>query len=320
VRIASAGLLTPTISVNVGSYVYDGSAEGPNASNVNTGGSTGAVTMLYVGVSGTLYGPSAVRPTGAGSYTVVATVAADSNYNQASSSPTAFSIAKATPTVTVSVGSYTYSGSPQGPNSSAVNTGGSTGSITLSYAGVSGTVYGPSVIEPTAVGSYTATATVSADSNYNQASSSATQFTIAAAVGGGTGIVDFQSLTNLMGTNKISLQDLESVLNNYTHTGTVNLAALTNFIGSDSVSQADLNVVLAHYWASSPPYVANLVGGTTNFVFAVSNFTFAVQVNNNVANPNGWQPIGQAVFQFTDTNAIANQNGFYRIITQTNGP
>jgi hypothetical protein len=56
--------------------------------------------MSYAGVSGTTYGPSATAPSAAGSYTVTATVAADSNYNQASSSATAFSIGKANSSVT----------------------------------------------------------------------------------------------------------------------------------------------------------------------------------------------------------------------------
>ena len=84
---------------------------------------------------------------------------------------------KVTPTVIVTpINTYTYNGSPQGPI--AATTGGSTGAMTYSYVGVSGTVYGPSATLPTIVGSYTATASVAADANYNSASSSATAFTI----------------------------------------------------------------------------------------------------------------------------------------------
>ena len=160
------------MTVTTGSYTYSGSAQGPVAGNVNKGGSSGSVTLSY---AGTGYGPTPTPPTAAGNYTVTATVAADSNYNQASSSDTAFTINKATPTVTVTPGSYTYSGSAQGPVSGDVNKGGSSGSLTLSYAGTS---YGPSTTPPTAAGNYTVTATVAADSNYNSASSSATAFTI----------------------------------------------------------------------------------------------------------------------------------------------
>ncbi|MEI8086876.1 MAG: MBG domain-containing protein, partial [Paludibacter sp.] len=135
------------------------------------------VTYSYVGVNGTTYSASATQPTAAGSYTVTASVATDVNYNAASSSATAFSIDKATPTITVTpVETYTYNGSDQGPN--AVTKGGSTGAVTYSYVGVNGTTYSASATRPTAAGSYTVTASVATDANYNAASSSATAFSI----------------------------------------------------------------------------------------------------------------------------------------------
>jgi len=169
---------TPTVTVTgPTSFTYNGSPQGPNS--VTTGGSTGVVTYSYVGVSGTPYGPSSTAPAGVGSYTLTATVAADANYNSATSSATAFTISKATPTVTVTVGSYIYNGSPQGPGTAT--TGGSTGALTFSYAGGNGTTYGPSSTKPTGAGSYSVTATVAPDSNYNSASSGATSFTLAKA-------------------------------------------------------------------------------------------------------------------------------------------
>jgi hypothetical protein len=165
VTIAKA---TPTITVTpVGTYIYNGSAQGPNA--VTKGGSTGAVTYSYNGVNGTVYS-AATRPTNAGSYTVTANVAADVNYSAASSSATAFTIDTASPTVTPTIGTYTYNGSSQGPNT-ATNTGTGT-SYTYIYSGT-----GTST-PPTAAGDYTVTVTVAAHGNYSEASSSATAFTI----------------------------------------------------------------------------------------------------------------------------------------------
>ncbi|MEI6607824.1 MAG: InlB B-repeat-containing protein, partial [Verrucomicrobiota bacterium] len=46
------------------------------------------------------------------------------------------------------VGTYTYTGSPQGPNSGATATG-STGAVTYSYSNSGGTSYGPSATQPT---------------------------------------------------------------------------------------------------------------------------------------------------------------------------
>jgi hypothetical protein len=168
-----------TISVTGStSFTYSGSPQGPSSSDVT--GSTGEVTYSYVGVSGTTYGPSATKPTSAGSYTATASVAADSNYNTATSSATAFSIGKANSTISVTGStSFTYNASPQGPTTSDVT--GSTGAVTYSYEGAEGTVYEASATLPTNVGNYTATASVAADSNYNAASSSATAFSINAA-------------------------------------------------------------------------------------------------------------------------------------------
>ncbi len=170
--------LAPVVTVTVGGpYTFNGSAQGPNAAT-NTGTGT-TYTFSYEGTGLTTYGPSATAPTNAGTYTVIATVAADGAYSSASSSATAFSIGLGTPVVTPTVGTYTFNGSAQGPNA-ATNTG--TGSTyTFSYAGTGATTYGPSATAPTNVGTYTVTVTVAANGNFGSASSSATAFSIVAA-------------------------------------------------------------------------------------------------------------------------------------------
>jgi hypothetical protein len=169
---------TPTVTPTVGTYTYTGSAQGPNTAE-NTGTGT-SYTFSYVGTGATSYPSSSTRPTAVGSYTVTASVAADGNYVAASSSATAFSIAKASSTISLSgTTNFTYSGSAQGPSTSTVS--GSTGAVTYSYANSGGTTYGPSATAPTNAGSYTVTATVAADANYETASSSATAFTISKA-------------------------------------------------------------------------------------------------------------------------------------------
>ncbi len=87
--------------------------------------------------------------------------------------------ALATPVVTPTVVTYTYSGVSQGPTS-ATNTGTGT-SYTYSYVSQDGTTYLASSTLPTAAGSYTVTVTVDANGNYASASSAATAFTIAQA-------------------------------------------------------------------------------------------------------------------------------------------
>ncbi|NBR97455.1 MAG: hypothetical protein EBT48_07630, partial [Verrucomicrobia bacterium] len=51
VAVVSAAKLNPTVTVNVGSYTYNGSYQGPGVSDVNKGGSTGALTLQYGGSS-----------------------------------------------------------------------------------------------------------------------------------------------------------------------------------------------------------------------------------------------------------------------------
>ncbi|NDA91173.1 MAG: hypothetical protein EBY20_09820, partial [Alphaproteobacteria bacterium] len=120
--------ITPTITVTPGTYTYSGSMQGPGVDEVSKGGSQGLITLSYAGTGSTTYS-SSTPPTNAGNYTVTATVSADATYNEASSTPTAFTIAKATPTVSAA------------PTASAVTAGALLSSSSLSggTASVAGT-------------------------------------------------------------------------------------------------------------------------------------------------------------------------------------
>ena len=147
---------TPTITVTpaVGGYTYLGSIQGPGVLQVNTGGSTGGVTLSYSGTGSTTYGPSVNPPINVGTYTLTATVAADSNYNQASSVPTAFTIAKATLTPVFSGDrSPSYDGTAK---SLSASTSPAT-TVNLTYDG--------SAKAPTSAGTYSVVATVN-NANY----------------------------------------------------------------------------------------------------------------------------------------------------------
>ncbi|MHA8093817.1 hypothetical protein ACMH5Q_02865 [Aquirufa lenticrescens] len=81
----------PTVTPTIGTYNYiSGTPQGPTAAT-NTGTGT-SYTYSYIGTGITSYGPSATKPTDGGTYTVIATVAANGNYAASSSAPTAFSI------------------------------------------------------------------------------------------------------------------------------------------------------------------------------------------------------------------------------------
>ncbi len=72
------------------SYTYTGSAQGPATATVT--GSAGAITYSYSGTGSTSYSASSTAPTNVGTYEVIASVAAEGNYNAATSAPLAFSI------------------------------------------------------------------------------------------------------------------------------------------------------------------------------------------------------------------------------------
>ena len=175
----SNSTITVTGSTVTGStsFTYTGLPQGPSTSIVT--GSTGSVTYSYVGTGATSYAASATKPTNAGTYSVTATVAADANYNGATSSATTFVITASNSTITVTGStSFTYTGLAQGPSTSTVT--GSTGAVTYSYVGTGATSYAASAATPNNAGTYNVTATVAADANYNGATSSATAFVITA--------------------------------------------------------------------------------------------------------------------------------------------
>jgi hypothetical protein len=100
------------------SFVYNNQHQGPDGSTVT--GSTGPVTYSYSGAGTTSYGPSATKPVDAGTYSATATVAADDNYNSATSAPYNFTILKADPTISVTPYSVTYDGTPNTSAGTAV--------------------------------------------------------------------------------------------------------------------------------------------------------------------------------------------------------
>src|SRR5665213_2819404 len=86
------------------------------------------------------------------------------------------------PVLQVTAGTYTYTGSPQGPDATNTGNTGTGSSYTFSYAGTTNASasFGPGATQPTEAGNYTVTATVAAstDGDWAQASSTATNFTI----------------------------------------------------------------------------------------------------------------------------------------------
>jgi hypothetical protein len=85
-RTFAIGKATPSVGATGGTFTYDGTAHAGTGNATGVGGAVlTPVTLSYNGTGSTTYGPTAVAPTNAGTYTVTANYAADVNYNAASS-------------------------------------------------------------------------------------------------------------------------------------------------------------------------------------------------------------------------------------------
>ena len=107
-----------------------------------------------------------VTVTGAGNCSLTATQPGTQNYAGATAT-TSFAILKATPTVSVTGGSFNYDGGPHPAVASTIGVGGaSLVPVTITYNG--------STTVPVAAGTYAVVATFAGDANYNPATATAT--------------------------------------------------------------------------------------------------------------------------------------------------
>lgn len=167
---------TPAVTATgTTSFTYNGSPQGPDTSTVVgvSGGiaPTGTVTYSYVGTGATTYGPSATKPTDAGTYSVTASYPGDTNYNAAVSSPLAFTIAKANQAALTAIATpstVVY------PNTSTLSSSGGTtaGAVTFSEGVSTGcSVSGTTLTVTNASGTCAVTATMAGNNNYNDVTS-----------------------------------------------------------------------------------------------------------------------------------------------------
>jgi uncharacterized repeat protein (TIGR02543 family) len=161
-------ITTPTTGLS-GTYnsAYSLTITASGGSGSKTFAATGS---LPTGVTISSEGVISGTPSTAGDFDLTVT-ATDANSATATTSSFRISIAKGVSTISISVPSYTYTGSPQGPDS--VTKSGSSGSVTYAYEGRLSTTYASSGTKPTASGTYKVTATVAADSNFASVSTTA---------------------------------------------------------------------------------------------------------------------------------------------------
>jgi hypothetical protein len=98
---------TNSITISIAKGISSITVTSPNSATPT--GSSGSISYLYVGTGTTSYGPTATEPTLPGDYQVTATLAADANYESATSAPYSFSVAQSDPLATWLAGSPTNS-------------------------------------------------------------------------------------------------------------------------------------------------------------------------------------------------------------------
>jgi Carboxypeptidase regulatory-like domain/IPT/TIG domain/Dockerin type I domain len=157
----------PIVTATGGTFTYNGNPQAASGSATGGAGEVLTFTLSYSGTGATTYGPSATAPSLAGTYTVTAHTPGDANNNAGDSSPTALTINKFNTAMSALGGTVTYTGTPHAGSGQALGGAGESLPVTLSYQGISGTVYGPSATAPTNVGNYLVTAHTVGDANNN---------------------------------------------------------------------------------------------------------------------------------------------------------
>jgi Bacterial Ig-like domain (group 3)/Galactose oxidase, central domain len=112
-------------------------------------------------------------------FTITYSYAGDANFNGAGPDTSkSLTILKATPTVSVTGGTFTYNGNPHAATGFAYGIGGVSDvlspAVTFSYVGTGSTTYGPTATAPTNAGTYQVTASFAGNDNYTSASNTAT--------------------------------------------------------------------------------------------------------------------------------------------------
>jgi fibro-slime domain-containing protein len=151
--------VTPTVSVTGGTFIYDATAHSSTGTVTGVGG-------VALGSPSITYNGGLDAPLSAGSYGVVGHYAGSQNYVAADGANTTV-IGQATPTVTVTGGSFTYDGASHASTGNVAGVGGvSLGAPVITYNG------GATV--PLVAGSYVVVGSFTGDVNYTSATGTTT--------------------------------------------------------------------------------------------------------------------------------------------------
>ena len=264
--------ISPTVSMS--GYTYGGTVSTPSVSG-NTG--SGSVTYYYNTSNSNSGGTAWTNVTSAtslnaGTYYMYAVIGATSNYNGATTNAVSFKISVATPTITLSNKTATYSGSAISIDKATVTgvSGGTTPSGAVSYTYYTDsncttktpTSTGASAVggAPKNAGTYYVKATIAAAGNYASATSSAATLKI----------------------NKKGISPTVS-MSGYTYGGTVSTPSVSGNTGSGSVTYyyntsnsnsggtAWTNVTSATSLNAGTYYMYAVIGATSNYNGATTN-------------------------------------------------
>ena len=178
-----------TTSLTAITNTYNGSAQtatGATSILSNSNAITNG-TYTYTYYEGTSCDGTALAnaPINAGDYRIKATLAGTDNYNSSTSSCTIFTINKATPTVSLTSKTASYTGSEVPANAATVtlvNNETYNGIVDYTYYTDSSCTTGATTTAPTNVGSYYVKASIAAFGDYNAAESSCVAHTIESSV------------------------------------------------------------------------------------------------------------------------------------------
>ncbi|MGA2440237.1 MAG: fibronectin type III domain-containing protein [Tepidisphaeraceae bacterium] len=172
---------TPTVNVTDAGGPYTGLPYAATGTVIGVNGANlGPPTFAYYLASDTTFSnPLRGAPADAGTYVVIGSFGGNSNYNAAQSAPVTFTIAKATPTVSVTDAGGSYTGSPflasgsvTGVNSANI------GTPAFTYYLASDTTFSnPLLGAPANAGNYDVVASYAGNTDYTAASASVS-FTI----------------------------------------------------------------------------------------------------------------------------------------------
>jgi RHS repeat-associated protein len=256
----------PTVTVTDGG-TYNGNPFNAVGSAVGVDGKTpvsGSFSYTYYASVGSTVLSGA--PTNAGSYYVVAAfTSSDSSYGNGTSAETPFAISPATPSVSVTDGG-TYNTSPFNAVGSAIAVDGKTavsGSFSYTYyASDASTVLAGA---PTNAGSYYVVAAFSSsDTNYGNATSAKTAFTISQA--GTTTTATISPATSVYGqTVSLTVTVSANAPGSGTPTGAVTILVGTTILGTGTLKNGVVTFSAPASQVGSFPVTASY-GGDSNFI------------------------------------------------------